>query len=453
MSVLSRIGAALAANAFGQAVTVASQLLLTPLYFRYWGVELYGEWLLLSSIPAYLMMADMGIGSAAANEMVMRAGGGDRRGAQATFYGALWVAAVASGLVMGLGLLAAAASGLWQWPATPHITSMDAALIILLLAAGVAMGFAGSVLGAGFRSCERNALGISVSNGGRLLEVVVIGVLLVGGCAPLRVCVAIIVARLSMLVLQLLWLRQVGGWLFAPGVVVDRHLVRRLARPAIGFMAFPLGNALVLQGPLLILGATLGGAAVAMFSSLRTLARIPMQVTNMFNTSIWPELSRAHGAGDLALLRRLHRLSWVANLTVLLPLAAGQLLLGRWVVLHWLGPTAPYDAWVFGALVLSTGLTALWGASSIVLVATNLHLRLGAVYVIGNALNLTLAALLTTHFGWAGMFAPLVLTEVLLLAWLLPSVIRTTGDRASSFFRSLPGVGFELLGRLHQRLR
>jgi hypothetical protein len=63
MSVRHRIYLALAAGAFGQFVTIGSQVLLTPLYFLYWGAAKYGEWLLISTIPAYLAMADFGIGS------------------------------------------------------------------------------------------------------------------------------------------------------------------------------------------------------------------------------------------------------------------------------------------------------------------------------------------------------------------------------------------------------
>ena len=98
MSAKQRIFAALAANGFGQLVTMGTQLLLTPLFFRQWGAALYGEWLILSAIPAYLALADLGVSSAAGNEMAMRAGAGNHAGAQQTFRGARGVARLASAL-------------------------------------------------------------------------------------------------------------------------------------------------------------------------------------------------------------------------------------------------------------------------------------------------------------------------------------------------------------------
>ena len=77
-TIRGRIGRALGAGAFGQAVTVLVQLASIPLFLRYWGIERYGEWLILSAIPSYLALSDLGFGSAAANEMTMAAGAGNR---------------------------------------------------------------------------------------------------------------------------------------------------------------------------------------------------------------------------------------------------------------------------------------------------------------------------------------------------------------------------------------
>jgi O-antigen/teichoic acid export membrane protein len=447
MSTFSRIASALAANAFGQVVNVVSQLLLPPLFFRFWGAPLYGEWLLLSSVPAYLVMADVGIGSAAGNEMVMRAGAGDRQGAQATFYGALWIAAGASLVVLLCGAAVACVSAFWAWPATPHIASSDSAYILLLLSAGVGMGFTGLILSSGFRSCGRNALGISLANTGRLLEILITVTLLLNHTRPLLICAACITARFFMFSIQALWLRRVAAWLFSPGGRADKQLVRRLLRPALGFMTYPLGNALVLQGPLLIIGATMGGAGVAMYSSLRTLARVPMQLSNMLCSSIWPELSRAHGAKDWMLLRRLHRLNWQANLALVLAAAIGQLALGHWVVRLWLGADAPYDAGVFGALIAMTALCVLWSASAVVLSATNTHTRFGIAYLLITALGIGAAIVLNNLAGWLGLLIPLILVDLALLCWVMPQVWEFTQDRPADFFKAVFSNPRSLLNR------
>ncbi len=447
MSVKQRVMRALAANAFGQAVTIGTQLLLTPLFFRNWGAGLYGEWLILSSVPAYLTMADLGLGSAAGNEMAMRAGAGDHAGAQRTYRGATWVGLMAGAAVMLIGALLALAAAQLHWPRTELISATDAGWLIALLTLNVALGFQGGVISAGFRAAGCNALSISLSNTSRLLEAVGMGAALLMGQGPLVLCTTALLIKAVMMVVQHLWLKAQCDWLFSPYVAADRQLVRRLMAPSLGFMAFPLGNALALQAPILIIGHALGGPAVAVFSAMRTLARLPMQIANAFNASVWPEMSRAHGAGDAALLRKLHRGSWAVALPMAAAAGLALVLMGEWIARLWLGPKVQVDPTVLMALVVVTVLSVVWNASSVVMSAINAHARLGALYVLANGACMALAWWLTPTLQWWGLLPMLVLAELVLLLWVFPQVLRLTGDTVGQF---LAGAWTGLGGRMRQ---
>ena len=204
MSVKQRIVSALAASAFGQAVTVGTQLLLTPMFFAKWGASLYGEWLLLSALPAYLTMADLGIGSAAGNDMTMRAGAGDQRGAQATYRSAFRVAAVVGLLTLLVGVALALGKFSFNTPPTPHIPPQEAALVVLALAANVALSFSAGVFSAGYRCAGLNATGIIVGNSARLLEALTFAALLWLGGGPLALCAAMLGLKLGLIGFQML---------------------------------------------------------------------------------------------------------------------------------------------------------------------------------------------------------------------------------------------------------
>jgi O-antigen/teichoic acid export membrane protein len=452
MSVKQRIAQALAASAFGQVVTIGTQLLLTPLYFKYWGASLYGEWLILSSIPAYLTMVDLGIGSAAGNEMTMRAGAGDKKGAQQTYRGASLVASYAGLIVLILGIFLSWMTISMGVPKTTEMTPNLAGMLVLLLSINVALSFQGGVISAGFRAAGRNALGISLSNTSRLLESIAMAGALVANAGPLLLCSVALLVKCLMLFLQHAWLHKICRWLFHPHAPADRTLVRRLIVPSLGFMAFPLGNALALQGPILIIGHLLGAPAVAMFASMRTLARLPIQIANAFNSSVWPEMSRAHGAKDTSLLRRLHRSSWGVTCVLVLGSGMGLTIFGQWLTKIWLGPTAPFDQPVLGMLVVITVLTSLWNASSVVLSAINAHAELGGRYVITNGACVGAAVLTTAQFGWWGLLPMLVVPELVLLAWVLPTVLRLTQDKPNLFFRAATsGIWLQALAKIKWR--
>ena len=67
----------LGSNGFAQAVQIVLQLLTVPLYSRFLGIERYGVWLLLTTVPAYLAFSDFGLTAASAADMTARLARGD----------------------------------------------------------------------------------------------------------------------------------------------------------------------------------------------------------------------------------------------------------------------------------------------------------------------------------------------------------------------------------------
>lgn len=428
MSTRQRILEGLAAHGFGQGVTIGTQLLLVPLFFRLWGAERYGEWLLLSAIPAYLVLADLGIGSAAANEMAMRAGAGDRPGAQQTFRGAQAVAWLAALGVLVLGGVAAAVCVGWGWPSLTHLSAREAAAVLWLLCLQVALGFSGGVVQAGFRCAGFNGLGTTWANVSRLLEGLASAAVLVAGAGALALCLATLAVRALLLGWQWVLLRRRCLWLFEPRQAADAGLVRRLLWPSLAFMAFPVGLALALQGPILIIGGLFGPAAVATFSAMRTLARLPVQFTNVLNAAVAPEVSRAHGQAMPGAVQRLHRRAWWATAGFGL-LACGALAwLGPWLGTWWLGE-GRHDQGLLVGLLLVSWVSAVWNVSSIVLTATNRHVRLSAVFLAVNALGLALAWGMGSVWGLPALVGALVCAELLMLLWVTPAARRATANR------------------------
>jgi O-antigen/teichoic acid export membrane protein len=434
MTIKKRILTALAANGFGQIVTVGSQLVLIPLFLKYWGAAKYGEWLILWSIPAYLIMADLGIGSAAGNEMTIRAGAGDYKGAQQTFFGGLLVSVAAGLFVTVVGFIGAILIDKYEVLSTQHISPEESALVLLTLAFAAAIGFPGGAVSAAYRCCERNALGILLSNISRLLEAIVMGILLVMGRSALEICLGVLISKGVMLIIQTIFLRRICPWLFTPKCKPDKTIFKRLFIPSLGFMAFPLGNAISLQGPILIIGNLFDTTAVTTFVTMRTLARLPLQINNALNSSVWPEMSRVYGAGDMAMLRELHRRLWGITISLILMVAGIILINGSWITKLWLGNNGSYDSLLLNGIMSLTIISAIWNASAVVLVAINVHAKLGLTYVTVSGLSLCLAAVIAPYFGLSGLIVSILVGELLILIWVMLRVILVTEDRLNVFF-------------------
>jgi O-antigen/teichoic acid export membrane protein len=55
-----RLCQGIGANFLGQIINIATKIVLVPLFLLAWGADIYGEWLLLSSMVAYLSLTEMG---------------------------------------------------------------------------------------------------------------------------------------------------------------------------------------------------------------------------------------------------------------------------------------------------------------------------------------------------------------------------------------------------------
>lgn len=427
----------LGANAYGQGITILIQLVSMPLYLHYWGVALYGEWLILSAIPAYLALSDIGFASVAANDMTMRVANGDRRGALEV-YQSIWLFISGVSVLIGtaLALIIYNAPVAAQFSIT-HISEAQTRQLLLVLMLYVLVGLQGGVFNAAFRAAGRYAYGTTLGNTVRLAEwaASIVGLLLGGGVLVLAMLTLVI--RLLGLLLMWLVLHKQERWLHLGIQFASMQQVRHLLKPAVAFMAFPLGLALSLQGMVLIIGMTLGATAVVVFTAYRTLTRLLVQVITMLNQAVWPEISAAYGAKQMDLVRQLHRKG--SSITFWIALAAVTLLglMGEWFVGQWTHHVFDQNHVLFALLLATTFLNVLWQTSWVVLMATNQHQKITLAFIVSAACSLLLGALVIPVLGVNGAGLILVLAELPMLFIAIRSALQLLNDQWSGYLKSV----------------
>src|SRR5260370_8636696 len=140
-------------------VTAIMQIVSVPVFLHFWGVKLYGEWLILSAIPTYLILSDMGFGSVAGNDMTMRVAAGDRDGALETFQ-STWVLITVTSLLLEMAMLGV----IWLLPLTrwlnlSSIGGTDGRLVLSLLSADPLFTLQIGLILSGFRSQGNSPFG------------------------------------------------------------------------------------------------------------------------------------------------------------------------------------------------------------------------------------------------------------------------------------------------------
>jgi O-antigen/teichoic acid export membrane protein len=202
-------------------------------------------------------------------------------------------------------------------------------------------------------------------------------------------------------------------------------------------MGFPIGIALNLQGTLLAVGYALGPVSVAIFASARTVSRVALQIVQLVNNTVWPELSLAYGAKNWDLLRALHRRACQTALILALGVVACMMTFGPWFLTHWTGGHVPPSHRLLAILLLGVVIYALWSTSSTLATATNLHQRLAAWYIVGTGVTVIFTYLLARRYGLYGAAASLIISEVIMNLYVVPASLRIAHDTLPAFLASL----------------
>jgi O-antigen/teichoic acid export membrane protein len=450
-ALLSRLSKGLGAQGYSQAVQIFIRLAEVPLLLGFWGTQLYGEWLMLAAIPAYLAICDGGFGGAASREMSMRSGAGDLPGALSLFQ-STWLLLLLVSLCVGLlTFVAVNVSPLHEWLGFKVIGPTTVRLVALLLVAHVLVGFQGGLVYGGFYCDGRYAMGMALYATMQVMEFGGLAVAVVLGGGPVEAAFGYLGGRIGGLFLMRLGLYRATPWLRYGWREAKPSEVKRLAAPAFASLAFPLGNALNIQGMRLVVGLVLGPPAVTVFSTLRTLTRLAMQPSAVINRLIEPEMASAYGGNRHDDFRRLFTRScqvalWMSAAACIVLSVAGERFLSFWahgkVTMDWT---------LYTFLLFSSAANAVWYTALMAAYATNRHIRVALVYsVVYGGAAFGLAYIFTKFSGLAGVGLALLLSEIAIAPYVLGKTFQLTGESWASWFGQVARPPWFLLRKMRE---
>ena len=456
----SSLSGRLLAGISGQAATrvanAVSTLALVPLLIKAWGVEGFGEWMALTALASYLTYANFGLLTTAGNDMVMAVGRDDQASARHTFRAAInFIAFVL------LPLFGFVALGFFQIPFDrilhlKVIPERDAVIVASLSLLQLWTGTLRGMIAASLNASGRYGLIYCIDGAAKIGELasVAIVLLLFGGGFVAAASALVIVALLDLLVVVAL-ARRFSPWATPDFAPVDLAWLRTQIRPGVGFALGSFATqGILLQGPRVVLGAVLGGNAVAVFSVFATATRLIDQAVFVFVFPLDMEVSRSVGRGEL---RRAYRLviagtqgSWLA-----LALAGCSLIVLGPAIFHvWTAGRIEFDFGLMALFLLMSACIQLGRVSTYALMGTNRMYGPGALMLPATVLCLVLGGALAYRLGVSGMVLGVTAGEFAVAAIAIGALTRWLGRGPVGFLRDLLDVraAVEHVPRLADRL-
>lgn len=424
-------------NWVGKLSSTVVQFVQIPVFLHFWSVPLYGEWMIVNSIPAYLSFSNAGFGSVAGNEMTMMVARNDREGALRVFQSCWWLIAIICTAIIFL-----LSGTLYYLPAArllrlSALSESDTKWIIFYLGVSVLLGQLEQLLQSAYRSIGRYSYGTFLKNLFSLAAFTSMIVSVALGMGPRMTALIFASINVAATVTFSLLVRRNIPWIEYGWQHASFNEIRKLFRPAIAYMGFPLGNALSLQGSLLAVGYALGPTQVVVFSTARTVSRVALQLVQMVNFTFEPEMSIAYGAGNYPLIRTLLRRAVQLALLVAVLIVLVMLTFGPWFLTHWTSGHVPPSRNLLSILLLVVVLYALWSTSATLMTSTNQHQKLATYYILGTSLTCILCFFLARAYGLYGAAASLLISELVMNFYVVPASLRIAHDTLPAFLASL----------------
>ena len=426
-----------ATNIVSKAASTVMQLIQVPVLFHFWGRTMFGVWGVLTALPWYLAFQNTGFGSVAGNEMTMLMARKDQDGALRVFQSCWWLISLMLGVTGALMCIA-----LWLLPMAKllnleAISEQDTSWVLFWLGIAVLFGQLENLLQSAYRCVARYSYGNFLKSCLSLAAFCAQMAPVVMGYGPRTTAKVFALANITVTLILCVKVKLDIPWINYGWGHASIKEIKRLTRPSLAFMGFPLGNAFNIQGSQMAVNYALGPDAVAIFIPARTVSRLALQVVEMVKNTVWPELSIAFGAGNFELVRTLHRRACQIALFVSLGVVAAVATLGPTFLHKWTLGKVPSSPGLVDLLLVVVVFYSLWSTSSTLVAAINMHERLATVYAIATGCTVVITFFAARQFGLFGAAASLLLSEVVMDVYVLPSSLKIAHDTWGGFLGAM----------------
>ncbi|MGY3614264.1 lipopolysaccharide biosynthesis protein [Bradyrhizobium sp. USDA 10063] len=385
------------ANAVGKLWVTLIQLISVPILVTKWGTSGYGIWLMLTVIPTYVALSDLGFGTAAGVSMIRRVTIGDLSGALRAFQSVwLFVSLVSLalwGLAAVIWLIGSELPGWAEW----NREQLPIAALLLMTYSPIVLQM--NIVNVGFRSIGRYAQGTFLLDIISPLEQLLVLAVASGGGGYAGCALAMVIMRAVGFAVYYLVLRRTAPWIRFGWKEARIEEVKSLVRPAVAALSLPISSALSIQGTVFVLGLAISPASAAILGTVRTIARVPLQLVGLLTRATLPEITAAETKKDARYLDELVYSNLAAVFIVSVPSAAILIFSGQWLLSLLTRDIMEAPITLFVALTISMVLSALWSTVGSFLLAVNQQHRFAAIYAAASVITAVMVYFVAARLG------------------------------------------------------
>lgn len=378
------------ANLFKILILFFEKIAIVPLYIKYWGIALYGDWLVITAITSFFVMSDMGLNNVSNNRFCMRYAEKNFSECNSLIINNI-ILIGSIGIISTISMIIFVLNTNLQLTLGLHaIDNSTAAFILVILCIQVFLNMLGGVFDSIYNACHLASRATYINNFTKLAYAIILLLCIVFNIELKHLILCIIVPYILGFTFKIIDSRKYYRYKLQLNSF-DKKLFIKLITPSLSYLMFPMSNAISFQGYTLIVNYALGAPALVLFNTTRTLVNFIRTLVEAITHAIKPELAIAYGERNKVKLKRIYKKAIFVTLTLAALCCLFLLLFGNFIYRIWTDNTIAFNLTLMLSFMLVIILNTLQSSSSVVIHSTNNHQIVAIITLLSSTIGITIA--------------------------------------------------------------
>lgn len=408
------------ANLLSNVINIFGHIILVPVFFAFWGKQLYGEWLILYAVVGYLIFIDFGITAYVINRLNQCYSRNDLKEYSRILHSSLFLTIIISSIAFFLALILISNFPLARWFIFIQMKNSTAILVSVIFLIQVIVSLPKGIILGLYRTMGEYYRGQALTALTQFFLITLTILSLNLGSNPVQVAGIQLIPLFGSFI-YVYWDLQKRHPNIHLGIKnKDYKLAFSFLKPSAFFFLITLSTLLIIQGGAILVGAGLGAGVVAIFVTHRTLANLIRQLAQTFIFSLWPELTTLEAQGHVVILRKIYIFATKALLLLGICASLGIHFVGNDIVAIWTQDPTIYNQELMDPLLLLSVTQIPWLVGATFLGSTNNHRLLSIFQFTSAVFGLLCAYFLIQKSGLPGVAWGLWFSDFFICTLLIP---------------------------------
>jgi O-antigen/teichoic acid export membrane protein len=402
----------LSSHTITQVFTVFVQILSVPIFLSLMGVDMYGEYIILGTIPGFLVLGEVGFGTVINNETVFRISKKRFNDANVLISSSIILLfCIYNTIALLIFLLF-----FYLDQQFLYITNYDQKLLLFIFWIGGFVSILFGIFQSYLRAQNYYHLNVYWTGFSRLIELILPIVVLLISKNLFYLFLSCVVFRIFSFYFFLRLIKRKTPWFsFKFTLKNNYNNFKPYISKSLHYFLFTFGQGLLVQGSTYLVGNKLGNTSVVQFNTIRTLLNSCKFLLGIINSSFLPEFTKLYALSKNKLFEIYYYLSIHLTFIITIPIVLILTFFGEEIILIWTNDKVEVDKLFFYLMIVQLVFYSIWFVSSNLIVSINEHKKISRDFAFTSLGFLIMAFFLIDILDLSSIPILLIIMDVILI--------------------------------------